>query len=62
MEELVHRVKDEMDFTIERLEYGTGLAVDYFDENADALEEARLAEIAPRLRELGEVAELTVEM
>ena len=62
LEELVHRVKDEMDFTIERLEYGTGLAVDYFDENADALEEARLAEIAPRLRELGEVAELTVEM
>ena len=62
LEELVRRVKDEMDFTIERLEYGTGLAVDYFDENADALEEARLAEIAPRLRELGEVAELTVEM
>lgn len=62
LEELVHRVKDEMGFTIERLEYGTGLAVDYFDENADALEEARLAEIAPRLRELGEVAELTVEM
>ncbi len=62
LEELVHRVKDEMDFTIERLEYGTGLAVDYFDENADALEEARLAEIAPRLRELGKVAELTVEM
>lgn len=62
LEELVHRVKDEMDFTIERLEYGTGLAVDYFDENADALEEARLAEIAPRLRELGEVAELNVEM
>ena len=62
LEKLVHRVKDEMDFTIERLEYGTGLAVDYFDENADALEEARLAEIAPRLRELGKVAELTVEM
>lgn len=62
LEELVRRVKDEMDFTIERLEYGTGLAVDYFDENADALEEARLAEIAPRLRELGKVAELTVEM
>ena len=62
LRDLVARVKDELDFTIQRLEYGTGLAVDYFDENADELEAARLAEIAPAIRALGEVAELTVEM
>ncbi len=62
LEELVHKIKDELDFTVQRLEYGTGLAVDYFDENADELEAARLADIAPRIREIGEIAELTVEM
>ena len=62
LEELVRKIKDELDFTVQRLEYGTGLAVDYFDENADELEAARLADIAPRIREIGEIAELTVEM
>lgn len=62
LKDLVARVRDELDFTIERLEYGTGLAVDYFDANADELEAARLAEIAPAIRSLGEVADLTVEM
>lgn len=62
LEELVGKIRTEFDFTVQRLEYGTGLAVDYFDENADELEAARLAEIAPRIRALGEVAALTVEM
>ena len=62
LEELVGKIRTELDFTVERLEYGSGLAVDYFDENADELEAARLAEIAPRIRALGEVAALTVEM
>lgn len=62
LRELVAKIKDELDFTVQRLEYGTGLAVDYFDENADELEAARLADIAPAIRELGEIAELTVEM
>ena len=62
LEELVRKIKDELDFTVQRLEYGTGLAVDYFDENADELESARLADIAPRIREIGEIADLTVEM
>ena len=44
------QIKDELDFTVQRLEYGTGLAVDYFDENADELEAARLADIAPAIR------------
>ena len=60
--ELIDRVKAELGFVIERVEYGTGLAVDYFDDNADALEEERLASISEKIRELAEKAELTVEM
>lgn len=60
--ELIDRVKAELDFTIERVEYGTGLAVDYFDDDADALEEERLASISEGIRALAEKAELTVEM
>ena len=60
--ELIDRVKAELDFTIERIEYGTGLAVDYFDDNADDLEEERLASISESIRALSEKAALTVEM
>ncbi len=60
--DLIDRVKAELDFTIERIEYGTGLAVDYFDDNADALEEERLASISDSIRALSEKAALTVEM
>lgn len=60
--EFVCRVREELDFTIQRIEYGTGLAVDYFSDNADELEEERLSEIAPKIREISEIAELTVEM
>ena len=46
------------------VEYGTGLAVDYFDENPAKAEQERLMEIAPRIRSLGEKPgrHLTVEM
>jgi len=60
--DLVDRIKAEYGFTVNRLEYGTGLAVDYFDDNADALEEERLASISEKIQELSEKAELTVEM
>ena len=60
--ELIEKIKAELDFTIERVEYGTGLAVDYFEDGADALEEERLASISEQIRELGEKAALTVEM
>ena len=60
--ELVARIRDELGFSVQRIEYGTGLAVDYFSDNADAEEEERLASISPKLRELAQVAELTVEM
>ena len=58
----IDRVKADLDFTIERIEYGTGLAVDYFDADADKLEEERLASISEGIRALAEKAALTVEM
>lgn len=60
--DLIGRIEDEYTFTVERVEYGTGLAVDYFSDDADALEEERLAAIAPKLRELADRCALTVEM
>ena len=59
---LIGKIQAELGFTVERIEYGTGLAVDYFDDAADALEEERLASISEKIRELAEKAELTVEM
>jgi diaminopimelate decarboxylase len=60
--EFIGRVKDEFDFEIKRIEYGTGLAVDYFSDEADELEAERLSAVAPKIRELAEIAEVTVEM
>lgn len=56
------RVKDELGFAIDRVEYGTGLAVDYFSDDADAIEEERLSEISGKIREIAEKYSLTVEM
>jgi len=55
-------VKTELGFTLEKLEYGTGLAVDYFSPEADELESARLDAVAPIIREAAERYDLTVEM
>lgn len=62
VEAFLEKVCAELDFTLERVEYGTGLAVDYFDENAEAKELERLEAVAPAVRALAEKAELTVEM
>lgn len=60
--EFVDRVKSELDFEIERVEYGTGLAVDYFSDDADETEKERLCAVAPKIRELSKKVKLTVEM
>lgn len=62
VEAFLEKVRTELDFTLERVEYGTGLAVDYFDAEADAREEERLQSVAPRIRELAKKTQLTVEM
>lgn len=60
--EIIEKVKNDYNFIVKRIEYGTGLAVDYFNSEADTLEEERLKAVAPRLRELAEIADVTVEM
>lgn len=58
----VEQVELEHHFLLERLEYGTGLAVDYFAADAQEQEKARLAAISPKIREVAEKVDLTVEM
>ena len=55
-------VQETCGFALRRLEYGTGLAVDYFAADAEESETARLDAIAEKIREVGEKTELTVEM
>lgn len=62
VEEFLEKVRAEYGFTLSRVEYGTGLAVDYFDPEADEKEEERLLAVAPAIRALAEKTELTVEM
>ena len=53
---------EQLGFHLQRLEYGTGLAVDYFTADAEECEAARLEAISEKIREVGEKTELTVEM
>lgn len=62
VEDFLDRVETELGFTLRRVEYGTGLAVDYFDPEADRKEEERLEAVAPAIRALAKKTELTVEM
>ena len=62
VESFLEKVEKEYGFRLERVEYGTGLAVDYFQPDADIAEETRLRAVAPRIRALAEKVELTVEM
>lgn len=56
------KLKNETGFAVKRIEYGTGLAVDYFADNADELEQERLCAVSEKIREVAENFELTVEM
>lgn len=58
----VERVQKEHQFKLERLEYGTGLAVDYFVPDAQEQEKARLEAVSVKIREVAEKIDLTVEM
>lgn len=60
--DFAERLKSETGFAASRIEYGTGLAVDYFKDNADELEQERLEAISEKVREIAEKFELTVEM
>lgn len=60
--DFVEKVEAEYGFRLRKVEYGTGLAVDYFAGDADEKEEERLNAVAPAIRALSEKVELTVEM
>lgn len=56
------RLKAQTGFETVRLEYGTGLAVDYFSSEADKLEKERLDGVCAKVREISEKFDLTIEM
>ena len=58
----VQKVEQDYGFILEHLEYGTGLAVDYFSPDADALEQARLDAVSAKIREVSQKMKLTIEM
>ena len=60
--QFLEKVKTELNFTLERVEYGTGLAVDYFCQDGEEKEMARLEAVAPAIRAMSEKVCLTVEM
>ena len=59
---ILDRLEEELGYVPERIEYGTGLAVDYFTDEADDKEAARLSDIAESIRELSARVHVTVEM
>ncbi len=59
---LLDELESELGYIAECVEYGPGLAADYFDAEADEKEEARLREISAAIRNLSQRVHLTVEM
>lgn len=62
LNKFLDELDEELGFRPERIEYGTGLAVDYFASDANEKEQARLDEISECIRELSQRVRLTVEM
>ena len=62
LNKVLDQLETELNYKAERIEYGTGLAVDYFAADADEKEKARLEEISECIRELAQRVHLTVEM
>lgn len=60
--DFAERLQEKTGFEVERIEYGTGLAVDYFKSDADSLEKERLVAISAKIKEVAEKFKLTVEM
>ena len=59
---ILDRLDEELGYVPERIEYGTGLAVDYFSDEAAEKEAARLSDISEAVRELSSRVHVTVEM
>lgn len=62
LEDLLKRIKETIGIELSKVEYGTGLAVEYFQEDGSQIEIERLKEIAPYLQDLAKKVHLTIEM
>lgn len=62
LEDFVTQVEQTLSFSLTHVEYGAGLAVDYFNPAAEESELARLNAVAPSIRALAAKVNLTVEM
>ena len=63
LEQLCRILAEEHNFAVQRLEYGPGLGVDYFDKDGGIESELELLrQIAPALQNLASRYELTIEM
>lgn len=59
---ILDTLEEDYAFVPEKIEYGTGLAVDYFTADADDKEAERLEAVSECIRELAKRVHLTVEM
>ena len=59
---LLDELESTLGYRAELVEYGPGLAVDYFSAEADEREAERLSEISGAIRELSQRVHLTIEM
>lgn len=62
LDELICRLKDEFSFETKHVEYGTGLATDYFSDPTDGIDMSLLEEVSVHIRNFSEKYNLTVEM
>lgn len=62
LEDFVTQVEQTLSFSLTHVEYGAGLAVDYFNPAAEESELARLNAVAPSIQALAAKVNLTVEM
>lgn len=60
--EFIDRLKSEYDFEVKHLEYGTGMACDYFSDNSEEIDMALLAEVGPIVKSFSERYPLNIEM
>ncbi len=62
LQNLIESLREEHGFEVQRLEYGPGLAVPYFEDDDFSDDLAPIKELAPKLQEVASQVELTVEM
>lgn len=62
LDQFLETIQRKYGLRLQHLEYGTGLAVDYFSHSPEDTELERLRSVAPRIRAMAEKVSLTIEM